>query len=129
METPGQPQTYTGTDEARLSRRFRIELPVMVATVLHDQKGWIVDVSRQGVKVRGVKALPRMRVCIRYKGHYAEGRVRWAKPRDGIGIVLDYPLKTGPLASVWRRFHENVEAFGKHRKALPKPVFGRKRAL
>lgn len=125
MTLPAHPLSFTGTDELRASRRFRIELPVMVATMISDQKGWIVDVSRQGLKVRGIKAQPRMRVCVHYKGYSAEGRVRWSKPRDGIGIVLDVPLRTGPLAAVWRRFHENVEAFGKHERPA-RPVFGRR---
>ena len=112
-------------DEIRSDRRFRIELPVVVGTRLHDQKGWIVDVARRGVKVRGIKAPPRSRVCIYYRNQYAEGIVRWAKPGPVIGIVLDTPLRTGPLAAVWKRFQENVDAFGKG-VGPRRPVFGRK---
>jgi len=128
MIAPNTPLDFSGTDELRSDRRFRIELPVLVNTIMSDQRGWVVDVSRQGIKVRGVKAPPRSRVFVHYKGQFAEGTVRWARRgQASIGIVLDTPLRTGPLAAIWQRFHENVEAFGKHAKA-PRPAFGRKTA-
>jgi len=118
-------QEVFGDENLREDRRFRIELPVLVNTILDDQNGWIIDVSRKGLKLWGVSAPPRSRVFIHYKGDMAEGTVRWYRANEGIGIILDQPLKTGPLAAVWQRFHDNVGAFGKH-KRLPKPVFGRK---
>lgn len=127
MNTPPKPEIFLGTDECRLDRRFKIALPVLVNTLTSDQNGWIIDVSRKGIKMRGIKALPRSRVCVHYKRQFAEGTVRWVRANGNIGIVLDEPLQSGPLAAVWKRFHENVVAFGKH-KRLPKPVFGRKSA-
>ena len=115
-----------GVDEIRLDRRYKIALPVVVGTRLHDQRGWIVDVARRGVQVRGVKAPPRSKVCIYYRNQYAEGIVRWAKPGPVIGIVLDAPLRSGPLAMVWKRFQDNFDAFGKGVQP-PRPIFGRKR--
>ncbi len=114
-----------GDENLRADRRFKIELPVVVNTVLEDQSGWIIDVSRKGLKLWGVNAPPRSRIFIHYKGDMAEGTVRWYRPNDGLGVVLDSPLKTGPLAAVWHRFQENVAAFGGHQR-LKKPAFGRK---
>ncbi len=76
--------------------------------------------------MRGIKIHPRAKVCVHYQGKFAEGIVRWSKPNQGVGIVLDAPLRTGPLAAVWHRFQRNVEAFGKHKKRAPKRTFGRK---
>jgi hypothetical protein len=127
MSAPVKQEIFVGTDECRLDRRFKIALPVMLNTLTSDQNGWIVDVSRKGIKVCGIKVPPRSRVCVHYKRQFAEGTVRWVRANGNVGIVLDQPLQTGPLAAVWKRFHENVEAFGKH-KRLPKPLFGRKSA-
>ncbi len=119
-------QGFSEADELRDDRRFKIALPVMVNTVMSDQSGWVVDVSRRGLKVKGITAPPRSRVFVHFKGQFAEGTVRWSRrSQTVIGIVLDAPLRTGPLAAIWQRFHENVEAFGKHSKP-PKPSFGRK---
>lgn len=126
MFNPGKISPSTDIDEIRSDRRFRIELSVVVRTRLHDQKGWIVDVARRGVKVRGIKAPPRTKVCIFYRNQFAEGIVRWSKPGPVVGIVLDAPLRTGPLAKVWKRFQDNVDAFGKNARR-PRPTFGRKR--
>jgi hypothetical protein len=117
---------FSGEDDLRADRRFKIELLVLVNTVMSDQKGWVVDVSRCGLKVRGIHAPPRSRVFVHYNGQFAEGTVRWAKAGPLIGIVLDTPLRTGPLAEIWRRFHDNVEAFGKNTRTR-RPTFGRKR--
>jgi len=111
-------------EDVREDRRFKLELPVMVNTILEDQRGWIIDVSRTGLKLWGVNAPPRSRVFIHYKGEMAEGTVRWYRANEGIGVVLDQPLKSGPLAAVWNRFQENVAAFGKHQR--PARVFGRR---
>lgn len=127
MNAPVKQQIFIGTDECRADRRFKIALPVLVNTLQRDQKGWIVDVSRKGVKIYGIKVLPRERVCVHYRRQFAEGTVRWIRANGNIGIVLDQPLQSGPLAAVWKRFHENVEAFGKH-KRLSRPTFGRKQA-
>lgn len=127
MNAPLKQEIFLETEEARSDRRFKIELPVIVNTLQRDQKAFIVDVSRKGVKIYGLKVFPRERVCIHYRRDFAEGTVRWVRANGMIGIVLDQPLKTGPLAAVWQRFHENVAAFGKHRRP-PKPVFGRKPA-
>jgi hypothetical protein len=125
MNAPINQQVFVGTDECRADRRFRTALPVLVNTLRNDQNGWIVDVSRRGLKITGIKVLPRARVCIHFKRDFAEGTVRWVKANGTVGVVLDMPLRTGRLAAVWRRFHQNVEAFGKHRR-LPRPIFGRK---
>jgi hypothetical protein len=120
------PKQFAAEDEnLRADRRFKIELPVLVNTAIEDQHGWIIDVSRKGLKLWGINAPPRSRVFIHYKGDMAEGTVRWYRANEGIGVILDQPLKTGPLAAVWHRFHENVAAFGKHQRPA-KPVFGRK---
>lgn len=118
--------SFSGADELRDDRRFKIALPVMVNTVMSDQSGWVVDVSRRGLKVQGITAPPRSRVFVHFQGQFAEGTVRWSRRSQTIiGVVLDVPLRTGPLAAIWQRFHENVEAFGKHVKP-PRPPFGRK---
>lgn len=127
MNAPLKPEVFLAPDECRAERRFRIELPVLINTMRGDQKAFIIDVSRKGVKVYGLKVPPRSRVCIHYRRQYAEGTVRWVRPNGMIGIVLDAPLRTGPLGSVWKRFHENVEAFGRHKRSA-RPVFGRKSA-
>jgi hypothetical protein len=121
-----EPKPFSSDDEnLRSDRRFTIELPVLVNTILDDQNGWIIDVSRKGLKLWGINAPPRSRVFIHYQGEMAEGTVRWYRANEGIGIVLDVPLKTGPLAAVWQRFQENIAAFGKHKRP-PRPVFGRR---
>ncbi len=128
MTTPDKPQAFTEPEEVREDRRFRTELPVLVNTLMSDQSGWVVDVSRQGMKIHGIKAPPRSRVFVHYRGHLAEGMVRWSMPGQSlVGVVLDTPLRTGPLAEIWQRFQENVQAFGKYSKG-PRPPFGRKQA-
>ena len=116
---------FTGTDELRSDRRFTIELPVIVNTALNDQAGWITDISRRGLKLRGIDAPLRARICINYKGKFIEGSVRWSEPQRGIGVVLDRPLQEGPLAQIWQRFNENIAAFGS-RVRMARPIFGRK---
>ena len=42
------------------------------------------------------------------------------------GVRLDTPLREGPLAAIWNRFHDNVNAFGA-RNPRPAPrSFGKK---
>jgi hypothetical protein len=113
------------TDENRTDRRFRTEVPVFVSTVLDATEAWIVDVSKQGIRLRGLNIAPRVRVIIEFQGDVVCGTVRWVKPDDTIGVRLDTPLSEGPLASIWARFHQNVSAFGVSR-ARPAAVFGKK---
>ncbi len=114
-------------DNNRKDRRFRTEIPVLVSTVLDRQEARIIDVSQQGLRLRGFTAAPRMRVIVECDGDAVCGIVRWAKPDGTVGIRLDSPLRDGPLATVWNRFHDNVSAFGANRPARPaQPGFGKK---
>lgn len=125
MTKSGATQIYSGTDELRSDRRFRVELPVVVNTALNDQAGWITDISRKGLHLQGVDVPQRAHIAIHYRGTYVEGTVRWSHPDRGVGIVLHRPLQDGPLAQIWQRFNENVAAFGGHIRPA-KAVFGRK---
>ena len=111
----------------RIDRRFRTELPVFVSTVLDGQEAFIVDVSQQGLRLRGFdNAQPRMRVIIECQGDTVCGTIRWAKPDSTVGVRLDTPLNDGPLAAIWKRFQENVNAFGTNRAQRPAGGFGKK---
>ncbi len=114
-------------DNNRIDRRFRTELPIFVSTVLDRQESRLVDVSQQGIRIEGfMGAQPRMRVIVEYEGDAVCGTVRWAKPDGTVGVRLDTPLREGPLAAIWTRFHDNVNAFGA-RNARPAPrSFGKK---
>lgn len=125
MIKTGAPQKYAGTDELRSDRRFKVELPVVVNTVLNDQAGWITDISRKGLKLHGIDVPQRAQIAIHYRGKCIEGTVRWSDPQRGVGIALHRPLQDGPLAQVWQRFNENVAAFGGQERPA-RPVFGRK---
>ena len=114
-------------DNNRTDRRFRTEIPVFVSTVLDGQEAAIVDVSQQGLRLRGFEgAQPRMRVIIECQGDAVCGTVRWAKPDGTVGVRLDTPLREGPLAAIWSRFQENVNAFGANRTARTQTGFGKK---
>lgn len=115
------------TEEHRTDRRFRTEVPVFISTVLEAQEAWIIDVSKQGVRLRGFSAAPRVRVIIEYQGDVVCGTIRWTKPDGTIGVRLDTPLSQGPLAAIWSRFHDNVSAFGAARPR-PQSRFGKKSA-
>lgn len=108
----------------RNDRRFRIEIPVYVSTVLEGHEATIIDVSQQGLQLRGFNAQPRMRVIIELQGDAVCGTVRWAKPDGTIGVRLDAPLREGPLAAVWHRFQENVAAFGANKRPAVRAGFG-----
>jgi hypothetical protein len=110
----------------RTDRRFRTEIPAAVSTVLDRQEAYIVDVSQQGIRLRGVKAAPRMRVIIECEGDAVGGTVRWAKEDGTIGVRLDTPLKDGPLAGIWKRFNDNVTAFGANRAVRVPRAFGKR---
>ena len=112
-------------EQKRSDRRFHIEVPVFVGTVLDGQDAYIVDVSKQGVQLRGCTAQPRMRVIIEFQGGTVCGTVRWAKPDGTVGVRLDTPLEEGPLAAIWTRFNKNVTAFAE-RKPRAQPSFGQK---
>lgn len=114
-------------DNNRVERRFRTDIPVSVSTVLDRHEAWIVDVSQQGLRLRGFSAAPRMRVIVECDGDAVCGTVRWSKPDGTVGIRLDSPLRDGPLATVWNRFHNNVSAFGANRPPrAAQPSFGKK---
>jgi hypothetical protein len=114
-------------DNNRVDRRFRTDLPVFVSTVLDGQEAFIVDVSQQGLRLRGFeKVQPRMRVIIECQGDTVCGTVRWAKPDGTVGVRLDTPLNDGPLAAIWKRFQENVNAFGATRTPRVQTGFGKK---
>lgn len=114
-------------DNNRIDRRFRTELPVFVSTVLDGQEAFIVDVSQQGVRLGGFeKAQPRMRVIIECQGDTVCGTVRWAKPDGTVGVRLDTPLNQGPLAAIWKRFQDNVNAFGANKSPRMPGGFGKK---
>lgn len=113
-------------DNNRTDRRFRIELPVLVATVLDQHEAVIIDMSKQGLRLHGFTAQPRHRVIIEYAGDAVCGIVRWVKPDGTVGVRLDSPLSEGPLADVWNRFQTNVSAFGANRVARPQTGFGKK---
>lgn len=125
MTKSGTQHSYSGNDELRSDRRFKVELPVVVNTALNDQAGWITDISRKGLKLHGIDVPSRARIAINYRGEFIEGTVRWSEPGRVVGIALDRPLQEGPLALVWRRFNQNVAAFGAHVRAA-RPTFGRK---
>ena len=125
MKKSGAQKSYSGTDELRWDRRFSAEVPVVINTMVGEQQGWIVDMSRRGLRLQGINVPVRSRIAIRYRGKFVEGSVRWSTPALGIGVTLDEPLQNGPLAAIWQRFHQNVAAFGGHVK-LARPVFGRK---
>ena len=111
----------------RIDRRFRTELPVFVSTVLDGGQAFIVDVSQQGLRLRGFDhAQPRMRVIIECQGDTVCGTIRWVKPDSTVGVRLDTPLNDGPLAAIWKRFQENVNAFGTNRTQRPMGGFGKK---
>ena len=110
----------------RTDRRFRIELPVFVSTVLDRHEAVIVDMSKQGLRLHGFTAQPRHRVIVEYEGDAACGIVRWVKPDGTVGVRLDSPLSEGPLAAIWQRFQANVNAFGSNRVARPQAGFGKK---
>ncbi len=110
----------------RADRRFRTEIPVFISTVLDGQEAWIVDVSQQGLRVRGFSASPRMRVIVQCEGDVVNGTVRWSKDDGTVGIRLDSPLRDGPLAAIWNRFHNNVSAFGSANRVRSQPSFGKK---
>lgn len=116
---------FLGTDELRSERRFRTGLTVRVNTPQDDQTGVILEISRKGLKLKGIKTPRRARVCVTYQGHSVSGTVRWIRPGDVIGIALDEPLRTGPLALVWNRYFRNTEAFGKVPRRMS-TGFGRK---
>ena len=115
-------------DENRTDRRFRTELPVFVSTVLDGQEAWIIDVSERGLRLRGFSAPPRARVIVQLEGDTVSGTIRWAKPDNTIGIRLDTPLKEGPLAAIWSRFRDNVNAFRAPKPRAAQPTFGKKQA-
>lgn len=98
---------------------------MFVSTVLDGQEAWIVDVSQQGLRLRGFNASPRMRVIVECEGDAVCGTVRWTKPDGTVGVRLDTPLREGALAAIWNRFHNNVTAFGA-RKSHVQPGFGKK---
>ena len=114
------------TDENRIDRRFRTEIPVYVSTVLEGQEAFIVDVSERGLRLRGFSGPPRARVIIQFEGEAVCGTIRWTKPDNTIGVRLDTPLKEGPLATIWSRFRNNVDAFRAPKPRAPQPAFGRK---
>jgi hypothetical protein len=125
MTNSGAHPSFAGTDELRSNRRFKIELPVIVNTALSDQAGWITDISKKGLRLHGIDAPIRARICINYKGKFVEGTVRWSTPHRGIGVALDLLVQEGPLAQIWQRFNNNIAAFGSQTR-MTKPTFGRK---
>jgi len=125
MTKSGALQSYSGNDELRSDRRFKVELPVVVNTALDDQAGWITDISRKGLKLHGIDVPPRARIAINYRGEFIEGTVRWSEPGRVVGVALERPLQEVPIALVWQRFNQNVAAFGAHVRAV-RPTFGRK---
>ncbi len=114
-------------DNNRADRRCRTEIPVFVITLLDGQEAWIIDVSQQGLRLRGfdASASPRMRVIIECEGDAVCGTIRWAKPDGTIGVRLDTPLREGALAAIWNRFHDNVNAFGASKPRVQRS-FGKK---
>ena len=115
------------SENNRIDRRFRIEVPVFVSTVLDGQEAFIVDVSQQGLRLSGFPdARPRMRVIIECQGDTVCGTVRWAKADGTVGVRLDTPLKEGALAAMWTRFQQNVSAFGANKTARTPGGFGKK---
>lgn len=116
---------FDRTDELRADRRFRTELTVVVNTLLDDQTGQVVEISRRGLKLSGIELSRRARICVNYEGQSIQGTVRWSRTGDVIGIALDEPLEAGPLAAVWHRYFKNVEAFGRYPRK-PGVVFGRR---
>ena len=44
MIVPDPNQFETEDENLRADRRFKIELPVLVNTILEDQHGWVIDV-------------------------------------------------------------------------------------
>ena len=110
------------SDNNRTDRRFKIELPVFVSTVLEGQQAFIVDLSQQGLKLSGfANVQPRNRVIIEYEGDAVCGLVRWVKPDGTVGVRLDTPLKEGPLAAIWSRYQTNVSAFGANKAPRAQP--------
>ncbi len=47
----------------RVDRRFRTDLPVFVSTVLDGREAFIVDVSQQGLRLRGLDKVQRAHAC------------------------------------------------------------------
>jgi hypothetical protein len=109
----------TVDENNRRDRRFHIEIPVFVSTVLDGRNAAIVDVSQQGLRLHGTEGLAaRMRVIIEFEGDAVCGTVRWAKPDGSAGVRLDTPLRDGRLAAIWHRFQENVSAFGAQKRPV-----------
>lgn len=80
----------------RARERIRVDIPIVVTTVLDSLEGTIVDLSEGGAQVVGCSLPAKTQCQIDLDGHIVFGTVRWSE-EDRMGIRFPYELVDGPL--------------------------------
>ena len=111
----------------RSRRRTKVDIAIVVTTVLDSLEGTIVDLSEGGAQISGC-SLPACSQCqIDVDGHSVFGTVQWSEP-DRMGIRFPYELSDGPLFDLLEMARAGRQAPGAipPRAATPRFGFGRR---
>jgi hypothetical protein len=88
--------SFESAVQVQRRRRIRVEIPVILTTVLESIDGTIVDLTEAGALITGATLAAGTRFQIEYMGQTLYAQCRWAEI-DRIGVAFAFPLTDGPL--------------------------------
>ena len=109
----------------RRRQRTRVDIAIVVTTVLDSLEGTIVDLSEGGAQIMGCSLPVHSQCQIDLDGHIVFGTVQWSEP-DRMGIRFPLDLVEGPLferLEMTRAFHSRSAA---PKLVRPSSGFGRR---
>ena len=77
-------------------KRFTVDIPVTVTTVLDSAEAAIVDLTEYGAQIMGCSLASGTRFQIEYMGQTVYAQCRWGEI-DRMGVKFSFPLADGPL--------------------------------
>ncbi|MBT2186192.1 PilZ domain-containing protein [Sphingobium nicotianae] len=77
-------------------RRFTVDIPVTVTTVLDSVDAAVVDLTEHGTQIIGCSLAVGTRFQIEYMGQTVFAQCRWSEV-DRMGVKFSFPLTDGPL--------------------------------
>ena len=80
----------------RSRNRTKVDIVVIITTVLDSLEGTIVDLSEAGAQIMGCTLPARSQCQIDVDGHSVFATVQWSES-DRMGIRFPYELSDGPL--------------------------------
>lgn len=80
----------------RQSKRFEVEIPVIITSVLDTIEAAIVDLTEYGAQIIGCAFTPGTRIQIDYMTQTLFAQCRWTEI-DRFGVKFLFPLVDGPL--------------------------------